>query len=88
MDLTEQTRKDNARFFDGDIDEVPTKAITQGLASIMRASKIVLIATGANKAEAVYNMIHGPKTESCPASILQDHKDVTVILDEAAASKL
>lgn len=88
MDLTEQTRKDNARFFDNDIDEVPTKAITQGLASIMRAKKIILIATGANKAEAVYTMIHGPKTESCPASILQDHADVTVILDEAAAAKL
>jgi glucosamine-6-phosphate deaminase len=88
MDLTEQTRRDNARFFDGDIDEVPTEAITQGLASIMRAKKIVLIATGANKAEAVYNMIHGPKTTACPASILQDHADVTVIMDEAAAAKL
>ncbi len=88
MDLTEQTRRDNARFFDGDIDEVPTEAITQGLASIMRAKKIVLIATGANKAEAVYNMIHGPKTTDCPASILQDHADVTVIMDEAAAAKL
>jgi len=88
MDLTEQTRRDNARFFDGDIDEVPTEAITQGLASIMRAKKIVLIATGANKAEAVYNMIHGPKITDCPASILQDHADVTVIMDEAAAAKL
>lgn len=88
MDLTEQTRQDNARFFDNDIDEVPTKAITQGLASIMRAKKIILIATGANKADAVYGMLRGEKTTDCPASILQDHPDVTVIMDEAAASKL
>ena len=88
MDLTEQTRRDNARFFDGDIDEVPTKAITQGLASIMRAKKIILIATGANKADAVCHMIKGPKSTDCPASILQDHADVTVILDEAVAAKL
>lgn len=88
MDLTEQTRQDNARFFEGDINKVPTKAITQGLASIMRAKKIVLIATGANKADAVYGMLKGPKTTDCPASVLQDHPDVTVILDEAAAAKL
>lgn len=88
MDLTEQTRRDNARFFEGDINQVPTRAITQGLASIMRAKKIILIATGANKADAIHNMIKGPKTTDCPASILQDHPDVTVFLDEAAASKL
>jgi glucosamine-6-phosphate deaminase len=88
MALTEQTRQDNARFFDGDINQVPTGSITQGLASIMRAKKIILIATGANKADAVYNMIKGPKTTDCPASILQDHPDVTVLMDEAAAAKL
>ncbi|MBQ9329283.1 MAG: glucosamine-6-phosphate deaminase [Solobacterium sp.] len=88
MDLTEQTRQDNARFFDNDIDQVPTHAITMGLASIMRARKIVLIATGANKADAVYGMIHGPITTDCPASILQAHPDVTVVLDPAAAAKL
>jgi len=88
MKLTEQTRKDNARFFEGDIDQVPSEAITQGLASIMRAKKIVLIATGKNKANAVYNMIHGPKTTACPASVLRDHMDVTVILDESAAEKI
>ena len=59
-----------------------------GLASIMRARKIIMIATGANKADAVYGMIKGPKTTDCPASILQDHADVTVLLDPAAASKL
>lgn len=88
MKLTEQTRKDNARFFGGDIEKVPSEAITQGLASIMRSKKIVLIATGKNKADAVYNMIHGPKTTACPASVLQNHQDVTVILDEDAAEKL
>lgn len=88
MNLTEQTRNDNARFFDGDVNKVPTEAITQGLASIMRAKKIILIATGANKADAVYGMIKGPKTEACPASILQDHPDVTVVLDKEAAAKI
>lgn len=88
MKLTEQTRRDNARFFEGDINQVPKEAATQGLASIMRAKKIVLIATGKNKAQAVADMINGKKTESCPASILQDHPDVTVVLDKDAASLL
>ena len=88
MDLTEQTRQDNARFFDNDINQVPTHAITMGLASIMRARKIVLIATGANKADAVYGMIKGELTTDCPASILQTHPDVTVVLDKEAASRL
>ena len=88
MDLTEQTRKDNARFFDNDINQVPKRSITMGLASIMRAKKIIVIATGENKAEAVYGMLKGPKTTDCPASILQDHPDVTVLLDKAAASKI
>ncbi len=87
-ELTEQTISDNARFFEGDKSQVPTKAVTMGLASIMRAKKIILIATGANKADAVYGMLKGEKTIDCPASILQDHADVTVIMDEAAASKL
>lgn len=59
MELTEQTRADNARFFGGDISQVPTLAITQGLATIMRAKKIILIATGENKAVAVRDMIEG-----------------------------
>ncbi|MBQ1523072.1 MAG: glucosamine-6-phosphate deaminase [Erysipelotrichaceae bacterium] len=88
MELTEQTRTDNARFFDGDINQVPKSAVTMGLASIMRAKKIILIATGENKAQAVKDMIEGPKSVDCPASILQDHADVTVLLDKPAASKL
>ncbi|MDD6366657.1 MAG: glucosamine-6-phosphate deaminase, partial [Stecheria intestinalis] len=88
MDLTEQTRKDNARFFNNDINLVPKRAITMGLATIMRSRAIVLIATSEHKADAVFGMIRGEITEECPASILQKHPDVTVILDEGAASKL
>lgn len=86
--LTEKTRQDNARFFDGDINQVPTHAITMGIATIMKAGKILLIATGANKADAVYAMLKKEPNTDCPASVLQNHKDVVVILDEAAASKL
>lgn len=86
--LTEKTRQDNARFFDDDINQVPTHAITMGIATIMKAGKILLIATGANKADAVAAMINDAPNTDCPASVLQNHKDVVVILDEAAASKL
>lgn len=88
MELEEQTRRDNARFFDDNIDLVPTHAVTMGLASIMRAKKIIMIATGANKADAVYDMIKGQKSTDCPASILQDHDDVTIILDKEAAARI
>ncbi len=87
-DLKESTRKDNARFFDPLGEEVPTQACTMGLASIMKAKNVLLIATGANKAEAVNAMINGPVTTDCPASILQNHPNVTVILDREAAGKL
>lgn len=86
--LTEKTRQDNARFFDNDINQVPTHAITMGIATIMKAGKILLIATGANKADAVAAMINKAPNTDCPASVLQNHNDVVVILDEAAASKL
>lgn len=86
--LTEKTRQDNARFFDNDINQVPTHAITMGVATIMKSGKILMIATGANKADAVKAMIKDAPNTNCPASVLQNHKDVVVILDEAAASKL
>ena len=86
--LLEQTRKDNARFFDGDITRVPTHAITMGIASIMRTKKILLLATGKNKADAVYGMLKGEKTTSCPASILRDHPNVIVILDKEASTRI
>ncbi len=84
-ELTEQTIRDNSRLFN-DISEVPTKAVTMGLKSIMNARKIVLIATGKNKAQAIYNLLRGPKTEEVPCSILQDHPDCTIYCDEAAYS--
>lgn len=84
-ELTEQTIKDNSRLFN-DISEVPTRAVTMGLKSIMNAKKIVLIATGKNKAKAVYGLVKGPITEDMPCSILQKHPDVTVYVDEDAYS--
>ncbi|RLF99699.1 MAG: glucosamine-6-phosphate deaminase [Thaumarchaeota archaeon] len=85
--LAEMTRRDNARFFKS-IDEVPTHAITMGLATIMEAKKIILIASGKNKADAIAKSVEGPKTTAVPASILQDHPDCTFIIDKDAASKL
>ena len=87
IDLHPQTIADNARFFDSEA-EVPRRALTQGIGTIMEAKRIVLIATGENKADAVRALIQGPVTEDCPASALQRHPHVTVILDEAAARKL
>ena len=87
-DLAESTIKDNCRFFDNDISKVPTQAVTQGIGTIMKARNILLIATGANKAQAVKDMLEGPIDVSCPASILQKHDNVTVIIDEPAAALL
>ena len=86
-DIAESTIKDNARFF-ASIDDVPTKAVTMGLKSIMNAKKIVLLATGKNKAQAVYDLIKGSKDPSHPGSILRDHPDCTIYVDEDAASLL
>jgi glucosamine-6-phosphate deaminase len=85
--LTEQTRQDNARFF-ASVDEVPRHVITQGLGTISSARHLVLIATGTRKAEAVAAAVEGPLTASCPASVLQLHPHVTVVIDEAAATQL
>ena len=85
--LTDITRQANARFFDS-IDEVPTQAITMGIGTIMRAKRILMIVTGADKADIVKAMLQGPIDPQVPASILQVHPDVTVMLDEAAAAKL
>ena len=88
VDLTEKTRSDNARFFENDINKVPTQAITMGIATIMKAKKILLVASGANKADAVAAMVNGPVDPACPASVLQNHPDVVVIVDEESAAKL
>lgn len=83
--LTEQTRESNARFFAG-LDEVPTHAFTMGIKSIMSAKKILLLATGENKARALYDSFFGPVIPGVPASILQLHNDCTIIADEEALS--
>ena len=87
-ELAESTIRDNQRFFNDLNETTPTRACTMGPKTIMKAKKILIIANGANKAEAVRNMLEGPVTESCPASILQRHPDVSVVIDEEAASLL
>jgi len=86
--LTEQTRRDNARFFGGDIDAVPRHVLTQGLGTISAARHLVLVATGRHKAEAVHQLVEGPVSAMWPASVLQMHPHVTVLVDPAAAGRL
>ena len=85
--LTEQTRRDNARFF-GSPEEVPRHVLTQGLGTIGDARHVVLIANGSHKTEAVAAAVEGPVTASCPASMLQLHPHATVLLDDDAAAGL
>lgn len=85
--LTSTTRADNARFF-GSLDEVPRHVVTQGLGTISDARHLVLVACGSGKAAPVEAAVEGPVTASCPASVLQLHPHVTVVVDEAAAAKL
>lgn len=83
--LAENTRQNNARFF-ASLSEVPTQALTMGIKSIMSARKILLLATGESKAQALYDSFFGPVTPSVPASILQLHHDCIIIADEPALS--
>ena len=85
VELTRSTIEANSRLFDH-IDEVPTQAYTMGIGTIMRAAKILVVANGEGKAQIVRDAFFGPVTPQVPASILQFHPDVTVIVDEAAAS--
>lgn len=85
--LAEQTRKDNSRFFSSP-EEVPTHCITQGLGTILRAKQLVLLAFGANKAQAVAAALEGPVSSAVPGSVIQQHARATVIIDEAAAAGL
>lgn len=87
VNLKESTVKDNSRFFKS-IEEVPTHAVTMGIGSIMQAKKILIIAIGENKAKAIKQLINGNVTPQCPASVLQFHTDVTLMLDRGAASLL
>ena len=84
-ELAESTIVDNSRLFN-DISEVPTKAVTMGLKSIMNARKIVLIATGKNKAKAIASLLKGVKTLDNPSTVLIDHPDCTIYVDEDAYS--
>jgi glucosamine-6-phosphate deaminase len=86
--LTRQTRIDNARFFGGDVGSVPTHCVTQGLATIMEARHLILVATGRGKAEAVHQLVEGAVSALWPATIVQHHPHVTVLLDDVAARRL
>ena len=83
VELQDETIQDNSRFFES-IDEVPVKAISMGIKTIMDAKKILFIANGESKAQAVYDSLKGPITPMVPASIIQLHRDVTVVVDEEA----
>ena len=86
--LTMATRTDNARFFDDRIEAVPRHVVTQGLGTILEARHLMLIATGAAKAHAISLAVEGPVSAMCPASVLQLHPHVTVVVDESAAAAL
>ncbi|WP_029150466.1 glucosamine-6-phosphate deaminase [Microbacterium indicum] len=85
--LTQQTREDNARFFDS-VDDVPIHCVTQGLGTIRDARHLVLLAFGEGKAEAVAAAVEGPVSSGVPGSLIQLHPSVTVLVDEAAGSRL
>ena len=87
VELTESTINANKRNFEK-VEDVPTTAISMGIGSIMKSKKIILMAFGEAKAETIANTINGRITVDVPASVLQNHADVTIIIDEAAASKL
>lgn len=86
--LTPQSKRDAAHYFGGDPDKVPEKCITQGLATIMEARRIILVAMGKEKAGAVKSLVEGCLSQMCPATVLQMHTKCTVLLDEDAASEL
>lgn len=87
VDLQESTIEANKRFF-ASIDDVPRQAYTMGIQSIMMAKKVVVVVSGADKADIVAKAFTGPVTPQVPASILQMHQDVTIVGDEAAFAKL
>lgn len=87
VQLKEETRQANARFFDS-IDQVPTQAITMGVGTILKAKMIMLVVRGKDKAAIVKRALQGPITTDCPASLLQTHSNVVVLLDQEAAGEL
>lgn len=87
VELSEQTRIDNGRFFD-DQNEVPTHAITMGIQDILNAKEIILVATGSNKTEIMAQLFASAIDEALPASALKQHKNLTIVLDREAAALL
>lgn len=85
--LTEQTRLDNSRFF-ASVDHVPRHVLTQGIGTILEARHLVLVATGTAKAAPIASAVEGPLAAMCPASAIQLHPHASVVIDEAAASRL
>ena len=86
--LTESTRRSNAALFGGDVSRVPAEALSVGMATILQARRIVLLATGKSKARCIERLVRGPITPKLPASFLQLHPDVEIVVDTAAASAL
>ena len=86
--LAEETIKDNSRFFDNDISKVPSQALTVGIATIMDAKEVIIMATGENKANAIKSAIEDPINHKCPASILQMHQHGIIVCDETASKEL
>jgi glucosamine-6-phosphate deaminase len=86
--LKASTRRSNASLFGGEFDQVPAQALSMGMATILHARRIVMIATGKSKARCVERMVRGPIETKMPASFLQLHRDVELMLDRAAASVL
>ena len=85
VNLTDETIEANSRYFDS-IDEVPKKAISMGMATILKADRIILLASGENKAEAIQKTVSGKISTEIPASLLQTHPEITILLDQEAAS--
>ena len=88
VQLTEETRRNNADLFNGEVEAVPVEALSMGMATILQARSIILLANGESKATCIERVVHGPLTTALPASFLQLHHDVDLILDAAAASEL
>jgi glucosamine-6-phosphate deaminase len=86
--LTENTRAANARFFGGDMDQVPAAALTVGVGTVMDAGELLIAASGRNKARALRDAVEGPISHRCPLSCIQNHRRAIVICDEAAAGEL
>lgn len=85
VDLTEETITANSRYFEN-IEDVPKKAISMGMASILKANRIILLASGKNKAEAIQKTVNGQISTQAPSSLLQTHPEITIIVDQEAAS--